>query len=335
MPWIDEVSLGPKQSFTSEGFLLARDVPLARIGVQHYYPSELQMDGIGSGTDLIEVERLPEDVFDPQSIRTFQGRPIVDEHPLDMLDPDNVHMHQIGTVLNVRRGEPPDDDVLLGDMLFTSRRGIDLVRGGKRAVSVGYDASYINTGPNRARQTAIRANHIALVDEGRCGPRCMIGDAAPKTKRQRAREQAERNEYAHMQDSGTRGHDMRQRTRDQTARAELSEWSGNRNFVENMGRDPGGRVGPELMAVFEGNTSQFSLLNLGPGRVGVMKHSDINGRLDAGTIAAGTTNLPAAQRRMSSDAIRQRNADEAWCRGTLQNINRANAAFWAQNQGKR
>ena len=36
---------------------------------------------------------------------------------------------------NVRRG----DGVLLADLLFTTRRGIELVRNGKRGVSVGYD----------------------------------------------------------------------------------------------------------------------------------------------------------------------------------------------------
>jgi hypothetical protein len=54
-------------------------------------------------------------------------------------------------VINVRPSRA--DGVLLADLLFTSRGGIDLVRcKGKRAVSVGYDAGYEQTGPNTARQ---------------------------------------------------------------------------------------------------------------------------------------------------------------------------------------
>jgi hypothetical protein len=179
MPWHDdETALGPKQSLTSEGFLICRDVPLARIGIQHYAPYELP--GVnGLATDrMIAVERTPAEVFDPRSVRSFEGKPLVDEHPLDMVDPSNITQHQIGHVFNVRRGAPPDDDVLLGDIMVTSPRGIALVRNGKRAVSVGYGADYIPTGPTSARQIKIRANHLALVTEGRCGARCQIGDAA-------------------------------------------------------------------------------------------------------------------------------------------------------------
>jgi hypothetical protein len=180
MAWHDEETrLGAKQSLTSEGFLLCRDVPLARVGVQQYLPHELP--GVnGLATDrMIVVSRDAAEVFSPASIRSFEGKPLVDEHPADFVGPENVAEHSIGHVFNVRRGKPPDDDVLLGDLMITSSRGIALVRNGKRAVSVGYAADYQPTGYASARQTKIRANHIALVDEARCGSRCQIGDAMP------------------------------------------------------------------------------------------------------------------------------------------------------------
>jgi hypothetical protein len=127
---------------------------------------------------MIRVMRDTAEIFDPASIASFQGKPVVDDHPLEVVDPDNVAAHQIGNVINVRRGNPPDDGLLLADLLFTSRRGIELVRGGKRAVSVGYDAKYEPTGAGTARQRRIRCNHVALVDEARCGSVCMIGDQA-------------------------------------------------------------------------------------------------------------------------------------------------------------
>jgi alkylhydroperoxidase/carboxymuconolactone decarboxylase family protein YurZ len=173
MPWRDEETiLGPTQRLTPEGFLLCKDVPIARTGEQLYHASELPMLSMRDG--MISVMREPAEVFDAASIASFSGKPIVNDHPDGFVDPDNVAAHQLGTVTNVRRG----DGVLLADLLFTTRRGIELVRNGKRGVSVGYDARYEQTGPDTARQRRIRANHVALVDEARCGPVCSIGDSA-------------------------------------------------------------------------------------------------------------------------------------------------------------
>jgi hypothetical protein len=41
---------------------------------------------------------------------------------------------------------------------------------------MGYDAGYVQTAPGRGYQRDIIYNHCALVDKGRCGPRCSIGD---------------------------------------------------------------------------------------------------------------------------------------------------------------
>jgi hypothetical protein len=68
------------------------------------------------------------------------------------------------------------DDLLLADLVFTTRRGIDAVKRGKRAISVGYNAAYEQTAPGLGRQRSIFCNHVALVDEGRCGARCSIMD---------------------------------------------------------------------------------------------------------------------------------------------------------------
>jgi hypothetical protein len=75
MPWHDEIQLGPKQSLTSEGFLLIKDVPLARIGTQMYHPMELPMDGIGDGRSMIAIERTADEVFDPASTPCSSANP--------------------------------------------------------------------------------------------------------------------------------------------------------------------------------------------------------------------------------------------------------------------
>jgi hypothetical protein len=49
----------------------------------------------------VAVERTPDQVFDPASIARFQGRPIVDDHPDDMVSPNNWQEHAIGHVMNI------------------------------------------------------------------------------------------------------------------------------------------------------------------------------------------------------------------------------------------
>jgi len=177
MQWHTVTRLGEKQSLTPEGFLLARDVPIARTGTQLYHPAELAIAGLHiDGPGPIAVEREPTAVFHPRSVASYAGKPVTLDHPFGRVDPGNWRDLAIGSVHDPR--PDPDNGVLLADLLFTDQRGIGAVRSGTRAVSVGYDAEYEPIGANRARQRNIVCNHIALVDEGRCGATCMIGDSA-------------------------------------------------------------------------------------------------------------------------------------------------------------
>jgi hypothetical protein len=62
------------------------------------------------------------------------------------------------------------------DLIIYSKDLIDAVRGGKRELSLGYDVDYEEMEPGKLAQRNIRINHVALVDSGRCGPRCSISD---------------------------------------------------------------------------------------------------------------------------------------------------------------
>jgi 8-oxo-dGTP pyrophosphatase MutT (NUDIX family) len=176
--WFTTSRISDHQELTPEGFLLCRDVPIARCGTQLYRNSEIpQLEADDNG--WISVDREPSEVFRPDSIASFSGKPIVNDHPMDIVTPDNWGELAIGVVGNVRRGQNHDHDLLIADLLFTTKRGINLVRGGKRALSVGYDAFYSQVAKGMGRQSQIVANHVALVDEGRCGARCTILDRAP------------------------------------------------------------------------------------------------------------------------------------------------------------
>jgi hypothetical protein len=160
---------------TPEGFLVCRDVPIARVGVQEYAPGEAP-EVQAAGQALVRIERGEDEVFAPEAVASFEGKPLTVGHPDEDVTPANWRALAVGHAQNVRRGAGVQSDLLLADIVVTDERAITLVRAGLREVSCGYDAEYEQTGPGRGRQTAIRGNHIALVPRGRCGPRCRITD---------------------------------------------------------------------------------------------------------------------------------------------------------------
>jgi hypothetical protein len=168
--------LSPHKALTPEGFLLCRDVPIARTGFQIYGPDE---SPIPSRTgDPVKVMREPGEVFAPQAIASANGKDVVIDHPDDDVTPENWRELTVGVAMDPHRGTGEDEGVLLVDLLIKDPAAIAMIQDGPVEVSCGYDAEYEETGPGTGRQHSIIINHIALVDQGRCGPRCAIRDHA-------------------------------------------------------------------------------------------------------------------------------------------------------------
>jgi hypothetical protein len=313
MFYADTTDLSPRQSLLPSGTLWARDVVIARTGDQFYHRHELagvDTDGMSDRQGMVRVARDEADVFDPSAMASFEGAPITMGHPEGMVDPETWKQLAVGHAQNVRRV----GDHLVADLLIHDRDAIRAIRDlGWRSVSCGYEADYRPNGRG-LKQISIRGNHIAVLspsEDARCGDACMIGDAKPRRDTMRR---------------STRDQPVGQEQR--SVGAEYRQFQQSRQ-VSEMGRDPGGRVGPQIVARLPYPASALSIGTDGnTGDAVVWVHSDINGRIDPGTVAAGTTNLPMAQRRLSSDAIRQRDNDERWCRQTLQGINAANRRAW-------
>ncbi|WP_204633121.1 DUF2213 domain-containing protein [Dyella mobilis] len=173
--------LGPKRSLTPEGYLLCLDVPVARTGEMLYGEGEIADDQgemvKGDQDGIIRVTRGPDDLFRPETIASFEGKSVTLGHPDEFVTPENVKQHEIGTMLNVRRGDGVNDDVMLADLLIKDKTAIKAIQtDGIEEVSNGYEADYEQQQPGRAVQHNIVGNHVALVERGRCGPRCAIGD---------------------------------------------------------------------------------------------------------------------------------------------------------------
>ena len=171
-------SIGDTQEMTPEGFLLCRNVPIARTGTQLYAAGEIPVEPDRNG--IIRIERTEDEVFRPETIASFNGKPVVDEHPpTGKVTPDSFRVHSAGVTINPRRGDGlrHDSNFLFADLLIQDQDAIRQVRMGKREVSAGYDAEYQQIAPGHGRQRNIVGNHVALVAKGRCGPLCAIGDS--------------------------------------------------------------------------------------------------------------------------------------------------------------
>jgi len=172
-----------------EGYLLCLNVPVARTGTQDYLPEELGLPGIGPpschpersrgiSSDLISVYRPEEEVFSPETLASFEGMPVTNDHPPDGVDIGNIRALQKGHAHNVRRGSGEESDLLLADLIITDPTLIDLILDGKREISCGYTYELCEEN-GQYIQRKIRGNHVAVVDAGRAGPRVCIKDQKP------------------------------------------------------------------------------------------------------------------------------------------------------------
>lgn len=177
----EDRQLSPHRALTHEGFMICRDVAIARTG--RYIYSRDELPALTPSRDgIIYVERTADAVFDDDSMRSFEGKAVTIDHPPVDVTPDNWHEYSVGTVFNVRRGEGAMSDSLMADLFLTDAAAIRMVRANdKTELSCGYDAQYDQVEPGRGRQSKIIGNHVAIVDNGRCGIACRIGDHAMTT----------------------------------------------------------------------------------------------------------------------------------------------------------
>jgi hypothetical protein len=167
---------------TADGYLAVR-ARAARTGVYQYSGADVDPQNAHGLRDqaIVHVLRDEQTVFDTSAVHSFIGKPITDDHPTVAVTAQNWRDLSRGTIMGAMR----DGDHLAFDLMLTDATAIAKVEAGKRELSNGYEAG-IEFGSFKAadgtecqaRQTSIRGNHIALVDAGRAGPSCRIGDAA-------------------------------------------------------------------------------------------------------------------------------------------------------------
>ena len=165
-----------------EGYLFCLNVPVARTGIQEYMPEEL---GLPPGPNPVPVSRSETEVFSPETIASFEGMPVTNNHPPDGVTVDNIRALQKGHAHNVRRGAGEEADLLLADLIITDPVLIDAILSGKREISCGYTYE-LHEENGQYFQRKIHGNHVAVVDAGRAGPRVSIKDTKPQEKSERS-----------------------------------------------------------------------------------------------------------------------------------------------------
>lgn len=159
-----------------DGYLVV-DARIARTGIQRYLGSEMGRPDL----PFVDVYRPEAEVFATDAMSSFAFRPVTDDHPKVAVTSKNskelAHGWSDGEV--ARDGQRLRVGLMLSDQAL-----IDKVAAGKRELSAGYTCDLKwepGTTPEGltfdAIQTNIRANHIAVVQRGRAGAECRIGDA--------------------------------------------------------------------------------------------------------------------------------------------------------------
>ena len=170
----DAVTLGETR-VTREGYLVA-DARVARVGIQTYLGREVGRPDL----DRVRVYRGEDQVFSTDALASFAHVPLTDDHPPEMVNAKNwkrfARGQASGEVLR-------DGDFIRIPMMLSDAATIAAVQGGKRELSAGYlcdldfTAGVTSTGEAYdARMVDIRGNHIAVVQRGRAGSDCRIGD---------------------------------------------------------------------------------------------------------------------------------------------------------------
>lgn len=168
---------------TRDGYLVA-DVQAARTGIQQYAGADVGL----VDREVVNVYRPPEEVFAQDSMASFAHKPITDDHPPEMVNSKNWITYARGKTGGevARNGQ----FIAVPMSVMDEATAVKIEDQDKRELSAGYtcdlDFTPGTTPTGEAYdvvQRNIRINHIAVVDRGRAGRNCRIGDAKQGTEK--------------------------------------------------------------------------------------------------------------------------------------------------------
>lgn len=205
--------IGRTRYRTPEGFLFCEGARIARTGPMMYAQKEMPDIEPGTFSSMIVIERDEAVLFDPDSIASYAGKAITNDHPPEPVTPANFKKYAVGTILNPRRGEGVEISFLIADLLIMDEDAIEAIEPSDKSapkveLSAGYDTEVEQIKPGVGRQTKNVGNHVALVEKGRAGPACSIKDEDPvmATKKTRRVLDAIRKAFRAKDEAGLEEH---------------------------------------------------------------------------------------------------------------------------------
>ena len=171
------------QTTDINGYVEIKGNPLSKVGVFPYLGREI---GAPEPDRIYKVYRPEEELSSPETIASFRLMPLVDEHAMLGDEADGFTPAERKGLHGVI-GEDVyfDAPYLRGNLKIYSESAKGLVKSGtKRELSPGYrfkldpTPGTFNGEAYDAIQREIRANHLALVEEGRTGPDVAVLDTA-------------------------------------------------------------------------------------------------------------------------------------------------------------
>ncbi len=156
---LDSIALD-QTYYTEEGYLVDHPI-VTTCGIFEYKNED--------GSTRREL-RLPEDVFNEKSLKSYKGKPIIITHDAGEVSKDNVRREQIGTIMSegYQDGDSVRCEIIIHDTNALKRCGL-------KELSLGYSLDTEET-PGvwegekyDCIQRNIEINHLALVGEARAG----------------------------------------------------------------------------------------------------------------------------------------------------------------------
>ena len=175
----DSFKIKDTSKSTSNGFIVFSDVKIANAGnIQAYLPWELlDLPEHLQDKEEILIYRPKKEI--KKSLQSFSHLPLTDEHPDEEVSTSNYRDYAVGISSNA---EFKDSHVVSSSIIVTDAVMIEELqsRAGTE-LSCGYTAEIIFKAgttkegkPYDAYMKNIRANHIAIVERGRCGGSCKL-----------------------------------------------------------------------------------------------------------------------------------------------------------------
>ena len=155
------------------GFLHAKNVPIARVGVFPY----MKADG-----SLTMEAKLPDELLNDSTVQSANSKPVTDDHPNESVNINNTNKYMKGFTAD---NAHVDGDKLKVDMTITDSALIKEIQNGKQELSIGFQTDIapikgkFNGMAYDSVQRNIQINHVAVVRRGRAGHSVRLtGDSA-------------------------------------------------------------------------------------------------------------------------------------------------------------